>query len=106
MNIEETTTLPPLAVMGGTKVMTLTPVVGTPKREYAEIFVPGQEELEDGELRVTILGSGNPWPTRAQASAGILVDQLPPIPGHQCVSFTPTRVPPPESWAEALIPVD
>jgi len=54
--------------------MTLTPVVGTPRREYAEMFLPGQEALEDNELRVTVLGSGNPWPTRAQSSAGILVE--------------------------------
>ena len=68
------TTLPALAFEGGTKAMTLTPVVGTPKREYAEVFVPGEEAIEDGELRVTVLGSGNPWPTRAQASASILVE--------------------------------
>jgi len=54
--------------------MTLTPVVGTPRRKYAEVFIPGEEKLEDGELRVTVLGSGNPWPTRAQASASILVE--------------------------------
>ena len=74
MKNDESKTLPPLAFMGGTKAMTLTPVVGTPKREYAEMFVPGEEALEDGELRVTVLGSGNPWPTRAQASASILVE--------------------------------
>ncbi len=38
------------------------------------MFVPGEEALEDGELRVTVLGSGNPWNTRAQASASILVE--------------------------------
>ena len=59
---------------GGTKAIALKPVVGTPRREYAETFVPGEEELEDGELRVTVLGSGNPWVTRAQASASILVE--------------------------------
>lgn len=74
MKDNETMTLPPLAFMGGTKAMTLTPIVGTPKREYAEMFVPGGEPLEEGELRVTVLGSGNPWPTRAQASASILVE--------------------------------
>ena len=52
----------------------MTPVVGTPRREYADVFVPGDEPLEDGELRVTVLGSGNPWTTRAQASASILVE--------------------------------
>jgi ribonuclease Z len=38
------------------------------------VFIPGEEKLEDGELRVTVLGSGNPWNTRAQASASILVE--------------------------------
>jgi ribonuclease Z len=66
--------LPVPAFAGGTKAITLTPVVGTPRREYAEIFVPGEENLEDGELRVTVLGSGNPWNTRAQASASIMVE--------------------------------
>jgi ribonuclease Z len=67
-------TLPAPAFMGGTKAITLTPVVGTPRRQYAEMFVPGEEVLEDGELRVTVLGSGNPWNTRAQASASIMVE--------------------------------
>ena len=67
-------TLPELSYLGGTKAMTLTPIIGNPKREYAEVFIPGEEALEDGELRVTILGSGNPWPTRAQASASVLVE--------------------------------
>ncbi len=66
--------LPVPAFLGGTKAITLTPVVGTPRREYAEMFVPGEEALEDGELRVTVLGSGNPWNTRAQASASIMVE--------------------------------
>lgn len=66
--------LPLPAYAGGTKAITMTPVVGTPRREYADTFVPGEEPLEDGELRVTVLGSGNPWATRAQASASILVE--------------------------------
>jgi ribonuclease Z len=66
--------LPVPAFAGGTKAITLTPVVGTPRREYAEMFIPGEEELEYGELRVTVLGSGNPWNTRAQASASIMVE--------------------------------
>ena len=60
----ETMSMSPPAFMGGTKALTLTPVVGTPSREYAEMFIPGEEALEDGELRVTVLGSGNPWNTR------------------------------------------
>jgi ribonuclease Z len=38
------------------------------------MFIPGKEKLEDGEMRVTVLGSGNPWVTRGQASASILVE--------------------------------
>jgi ribonuclease Z len=33
-------------------------------------------------------------------------DQLPPMPGVQRVAFTPVAVPPPDWWAEALIPLD
>jgi ribonuclease Z len=66
--------LPMPAFAGGTKAITLTPVVGTPRREYAEMFIPGEEKLADGEIRVTVLGSGNPWVTRGQASASILVE--------------------------------
>jgi ribonuclease Z len=54
--------------------MTTTPIVGSPTRAYTEAFVPGEEALEDGELRVTVLGSGNPWVTKAQASGSILVE--------------------------------
>jgi ribonuclease Z len=77
--------LPAPSFAGGTKAITLTPVVGTPKREYAEVFVPGEEAIGDGELRVTVLDSGNPWPTRAQASASILVEVG--NPGHDILVF-------------------
>jgi ribonuclease Z len=66
--------LPVPAFAGGMKAITLTPVVGTPRREYAEMFIPGEEKLADGEMRVTVLGSGNPWVTRGQASGSILVE--------------------------------
>jgi ribonuclease Z len=66
--------LPAPTYAGGTKAITTTPVVGTPRGEYAEMFVPGEEELEEGEIRVTVLGSGNPWVTRAQSSASVLVE--------------------------------
>jgi len=70
----ESMSLPVPVFAGGTRAITMTPVVGTPRREYAEMFIPGEERLENGELRVTVLGSGNPWATRAQASASILVE--------------------------------
>jgi ribonuclease Z len=71
---EDLTALPSPAFAGGSRAITTTPIVGSPRRAYAEAFVPGEEELEDDELRVTVLGSGNPWVTRAQASASILVE--------------------------------
>jgi ribonuclease Z len=74
MTNNDSMSLPAPTFLGGTKAITLTPVVGTPRREYAEAFIPGEEELEDGELRVTVLGSGNPWNTRAQASASVMVE--------------------------------
>jgi ribonuclease Z len=70
----QSASLPVPAFAGGTKAITLTPVVGTPRRAYAERFIPGEEKLEDGEMRVTVLGSGNPWVTRAQAAGSILVE--------------------------------
>jgi ribonuclease Z len=70
----ESMSLPMPVFAGGTKAITVTPIVGTPRQEYAEMFIPGDENLEDGEMRVTVLGSGNPWVTRGQASASILVE--------------------------------
>ncbi len=66
MTNSDPTSLPVPAFAGGTKAITLTPVVGAPRRHYAEMFIPGAEALEDGELRVTVLGSGNPWNTRGR----------------------------------------
>ncbi len=63
------TNLPAPAFAGGTLAITTTPVVGSAGRDYPEVFVPGDEDLQDGELRVTVLGSGNPWVTRAQSSS-------------------------------------
>jgi hypothetical protein len=37
--------LPLPAFAGGTKAITMTPVVGTPRRQYAEMFIPGEEAL-------------------------------------------------------------
>lgn len=35
-----------------------------------------------------------------------VVDQLPPIAGQQRTGFKPVQIPPPDWWAEALIPLD
>jgi ribonuclease Z len=74
MAAEDLTALPTPAFAGGTGALTITPVVGSPRRDYPEVFSPGDEAVEDGALRVTVLGSGNPWVTRAQSSGSILVE--------------------------------
>jgi ribonuclease Z len=63
-----------LAYLGGTKAVATTPIVGQPSVAYPDVFVPGTEDIRDGEIRVTVLGSGNPPPTRAQASGSIFVE--------------------------------
>jgi len=68
------TALPALTYLGGTTAMTTTPVVGTPAQSNPAIYVPREEPIQDGEMRVTVLGSGNPPPTRAQASGSVLVE--------------------------------
>ncbi len=68
------TTLPPVAHLGGTQALTTTPVVGTPATPYPGVYVPGAEELGAGEIRVTVLGSGDPFIKRSQASGSLLIE--------------------------------
>jgi len=63
-----------LAYEGGTLPLTTTPVVGTPKRKYNSTYKPGAEPLDPDEIRVTILGSGDPFVKKSQASASILIE--------------------------------
>jgi len=63
-----------LAYDGSGLPLTTTPVVGTPARQYAELFVPGTEPVASDEIRVTILGSGDPFVKKSQASASLLVE--------------------------------
>jgi ribonuclease Z len=55
-------------------VLSTAPIVGNPRRDHPARFVPGTEALADGEIRVTILGSGDPWIRRSQASGSLLVE--------------------------------
>jgi hypothetical protein len=48
--------------------------VGAPVAGLAESYVPGTEDLQDGELRVTVVGSGDPWPRMSQASGSLVVE--------------------------------
>ena len=59
---------------GAATPLSTAPVVGTPALAYSPQFVPGAEPLAPGELRVTILGSGDPWIRRSQASGSLLVE--------------------------------
>jgi len=63
-----------LAYEGGTLPLTTTPVVGTPNRKYDPTFKPGTEPLDPDEIRVTILGSGDPFVKSGQASASVLIE--------------------------------
>jgi ribonuclease Z len=63
-----------LARGGSATPLSTTPVVGTPAREYPSTLVPGTEPIAAGEIRVTILGSGDPWVRRRQASGSLLVE--------------------------------
>jgi ribonuclease Z len=71
IEINETTKL---AYEGGTLPLTKTPVVGTPKRNYDSTFKPQTETLDSDEIRVTILGSGDPFVKKSQASASLLIE--------------------------------
>jgi len=66
--------LPALAHLGGDRALTTTPIVGSPARARPDIFVPGTEELDEGEIRVTVLGSGDPFIKRSQASGSLLIE--------------------------------
>jgi ribonuclease Z len=63
-----------LAYEGAGMPLSTSPVVGTPARPYADLFVPGAEPLGSDEIRVTILGSGDPFVKKSQASASLLIE--------------------------------
>ena len=66
--------LPTPAHLGGTQALTTTPIVGTVARPRPDTYVPGTEALTPGEIRVTVLGSGDPWIRRSQASGSLLIE--------------------------------
>lgn len=66
--------LPTLAHLGGTRALTTTPIVGAPAHTYAERYIPGTEQLGEGEIRVSVLGSGDPFIKRSQASGSLLIE--------------------------------
>lgn len=69
----EITDLTELAFEGGVPLST-TPVVGTPSGTRATVLTPSAEPVGDGEIRVTILGSGDPFVKASQSSASLLIE--------------------------------
>jgi ribonuclease Z len=63
-----------LAYEGAGMPLSTTPVVGTPAGPYASVLAPGTESLASDEIRVTILGSGDPFVKKSQASASLLME--------------------------------
>ena len=61
-------------VDGGDRALTVTPVMGTPDREFSEIYAVGTEELREDEMRITFCGTGMPYPVYQQASACVIVE--------------------------------
>jgi len=72
--VTEINELTDLAYEGGLEPLTTTPVVGTPTRDYANVLAPGSEQVAEDEIRVTILGSGDPFVKKSQASASLLIE--------------------------------
>jgi hypothetical protein len=72
--IVEVNELTELAYEGGAAPLTTTSVVGTPSRAYPTVLEAGTEALATDEIRVTVLGSGDPFVKRGQASASVLVE--------------------------------
>jgi ribonuclease Z len=66
--------LPAPAYLGGSLPLTRIPAVGVPVDDRASMYVPGAEDLSPGEIRVTVLGSGDPWIRRSQASGSLLIE--------------------------------
>jgi ribonuclease Z len=62
-----------LAYEGG-EPLTTTPVVGTAPGGLASVLAPGTEPVAPGAMRVTVLGSGDPFVKASQASASVLVE--------------------------------
>ncbi|MFB3099084.1 MAG: guanitoxin biosynthesis MBL fold metallo-hydrolase GntH [Acidimicrobiia bacterium] len=62
------------AYLGGTSALTTDALVGASEVERSDVYVPGSEELTEGEIRVSILGSGLPWVTKSQAAGSVLIE--------------------------------
>jgi ribonuclease Z len=62
-----------LAYEGGAPLTTV-PVLGSPGGADGPLLTPDVEPVRDGEVRVTVLGSGDPFVKHSQASASLLIE--------------------------------
>ncbi len=62
------------AYLGGTTALTPEPIIGSTDIDASRQMVAGEEDLAEGEIRVSILGSGLPWVTKSQAAGSVLVE--------------------------------
>jgi len=62
-----------LAFEGGAP-LTTTPVVGIPSGPVSPVLSPSVEPVTEGEIRVTVLGSGDPFVKSSQACASLLIE--------------------------------
>jgi ribonuclease Z len=62
------------ACEGSGMPLTTTPVEGTPRRTYPRLLEPEAETLDADEIRVTVLGSGDPFVRPSQGLASVLIE--------------------------------
>jgi ribonuclease Z len=72
--VDEITEGTRLVCEGSTAPLTETPLVGTAGPPLPATLEPNAEELGAGEVRVTILGSGDPFVRPSQASGSVLIE--------------------------------
>jgi len=63
-----------LAIEGSLDPLTTTPIIGQPTKSYLDKLIHKSEELSSDEIRVTVLGSGDPFVKIGQSSASILIE--------------------------------
>ena len=54
--------------------LTETPVIGNLTKQYDQYYIPGTEELDEDEMRLTFLGTGMPFPRKSQAASSVFVE--------------------------------
>ena len=62
------------AYLGGTTALATEAVVGSSDIDSSKPMIAGEEDVAEGEIRVSILGSGLPWVTKSQAAGSVLVE--------------------------------